>query len=94
MTPAAILAKIEALGIGPVTRRDIVNVLVNPFVERYHSVIEFARQETNNASDDRKLLSLQYIDDIVEEVTAKCLEIACKVRPLFVVAYWLSDDSI
>ena len=91
MTPAAILAKIEALGIGPVTRRDIVNVLVNPFVERYHSVIEFARQETNNASDDRKLLSLQYIDDIVEEVTAKCLEIACKVRPLLVVEYWLYD---
>ncbi len=64
-----------------------MNVLVNPFVERYHSVIEFARQEISNASDDRKLLSSQYIDDIVEEVTAKCLEIACKVCPLFIVGF-------
>lgn len=64
-----------------------MNVLVNPFVERYHSVIEFARQEINNTSDDGKLSGSQYIDDIVEEVAAKCLEIACKVCSSLALAY-------
>ncbi|KJA21186.1 hypothetical protein HYPSUDRAFT_42305 [Hypholoma sublateritium FD-334 SS-4] len=81
-TLAAMRAKIETLGVGPITRRDIVNVLVNPFVERYHSVIEFARQEVKNTSDDRTLSGSQYVDDIVEEVAAKCLEIACKGKLL------------
>lgn len=80
MTHTAVRAKLEGLGLGPITRRDILNILVNPFVERYESVINFARQEVLDKDTGSKGLNTQEINDIVEEVAAKCLEIACKVR--------------
>jgi ATP-dependent Lon protease len=79
MTHTALRSKLEAVGLGPITRRDIVNILVNPFVERYNAVINFARQEVNMGDDGLKGLIPQETDEIVEEVAARCLEIACKV---------------
>ncbi|KAF8195571.1 hypothetical protein BJ912DRAFT_1021259 [Pholiota molesta] len=82
MTHTALRSKLEAIGLGPITRRDIVNILVNPFVERYNAVINFARQEVNMGDDGLKGLIPQETDEIVEEVAARCLEIACKGKLL------------
>ncbi|KAF9483532.1 hypothetical protein BDN70DRAFT_873849 [Pholiota conissans] len=86
MTHTALRAKLEALNVGPIKRRDVVNILINPFVECYNAVINFARQEVSMGDDGPKGLSPQEIDAIVEEVAGRCLEIACKGKLLKIMA--------
>ena len=71
-TPASLRAKLEPLGLAPLTKQDIFNVLVNPFVERYLPILEFARVELG--------LNGAEIRELAEEVALACLEIGCKVR--------------
>lgn len=78
MSTAAIRSKLESLALMPVTKKDMVNVLINPFVERYNYVLDFARSEVT-LKDGSKGMSSAQIDDFVEEVGMQCLEIACKV---------------
>ena len=78
LTHSAIRAKLETLGVTPITRRDLFNILINPFIERYSSVISFARQEVVN-NDGLKGMNVGEIESLVEEVASRCLEIACKV---------------
>lgn len=79
MNPATIQAKLDALNLTPITRKDAYNVLVNPFVERYNALVEYARQEVGENEAGTKGLGVIQIKSLVEEVAAKCLEIACKV---------------
>ncbi|KAF4617157.1 hypothetical protein D9613_005940 [Agrocybe pediades] len=81
-TPTTIRAKFEGLGIGIVTRKDIVNVLVNPFIEKYTYIEEFALREVGMKEDGSKGMASEQFEDLVEEVAAKCLEIACKGKLL------------
>lgn len=79
-----IKTKLEPLGLGPITRRDLYNVLVNPFVEKYHGVLEFARSEVGEkgAGGDGEGgtgMSPKEVRELVEEVALRCLEIGCKV---------------
>ena len=80
LSHSAIRTKLETLGVTPITRRDLFHVLINPFIERYHSVISFARQEVSVNNDGLKGMNVSEIESLVEEVASKCLEIACKVR--------------
>jgi hypothetical protein len=70
-TPASLKSKFELLGVLPLTRKDIYNVLLNPFVERYMPILEFAKVEVG--------LGGKEIRALIEEVAVKCLEIGCKV---------------
>ncbi|KAF8158160.1 hypothetical protein B0H34DRAFT_443560 [Crassisporium funariophilum] len=78
MTTSNIRAKLELLNLAPMTRRDAFNVLINPFVERYGSLVEFARTEIGGKGDGIKGMSNDEIVNLVEDVAAKCLDIACK----------------
>jgi hypothetical protein len=80
MPTSTIHRKLENLGLTPLTRRDAYNVLVNPFVERYLSVMEYAQEEIGVQEDGSQGMSNAEIDTLMEEVGAKCLEIGCKVR--------------
>ena len=80
MPPSAIHRRLENLGLTPLTRRDAYNVLINPFVERYRSVADYAQEEIGVQGDGRKGMSDAEIESLMEEVGAKCLEIGCKVR--------------
>ena len=80
MPTSAIHRKLENLGLTPLTRRDAYNVLINPFVERYLSVIEYAQEEIGVEEDGSQGMSSAEINSLMEEVAAKCLEIGCKVR--------------
>ncbi|KIM43202.1 hypothetical protein M413DRAFT_18303 [Hebeloma cylindrosporum] len=82
LTHSAIRTKLETLGVTPITRRDLFNVLVNPFIERYNSVISFARQEVIVNEDGMKGMNVAEIESLVEEVASRCLEIACKGKLL------------
>ena len=79
LTHTAIRTRLETLGLLPITRRDLFNVLINPFTERYNSVISFARQEVTVNNDRSKGMNASQVESLVEEVASKCLEIACKV---------------
>lgn len=71
-TPIRLKSKLEPLGLLPVTRQDIFNVMVNPFVEKYQSILEFARIEVG--------LSQKEIGALVQEVAVRCLSEGCKAR--------------
>lgn len=81
-TTASIHGKLDALGLLPITRKDVFNILVNPFVERYQVLLEYARREVAARKEGPKGLSAVEIRQLVEEVGAKLLEVACKVRSL------------
>ena len=70
-TPATLRSKLEPLGLTLLTRQDIFNVLVNPFVERYGPILEFAKTEVGLDNKETR--------ELVEEVAVKSLEIGCKV---------------
>lgn len=71
-TPNRLKSKLEPLGLLPITRQDVFNVMVNPFVEKYQSILEFARAEVG--------LSQKEIGVLVQEVAIRCLSEGCKVR--------------
>jgi hypothetical protein len=64
-------SKLEPLGLLPLTRKDVVDILTNPFVEKHSAVVDFAKDEMNLSSSD--------IKDILQEVAVKCLKIGSKV---------------
>lgn len=78
--PSVVHSKLEGLGLTPLTKKDVYNILVNPFVERYHNLLDYARQEIGVNEDDTKGMGPKEIRQLVEEVAVKCLEVACKVR--------------
>ncbi|KAF8903160.1 hypothetical protein CPB84DRAFT_1728604 [Gymnopilus junonius] len=82
MSTTAIKAKLDLLGLTPVTKRDIFNVLVNPFVEKFNTIMNFARAEVSTTDEGSKGMSPIEIEALVEEVADKCLEIACKGKLL------------
>lgn len=84
-SPTAVHAKLEALGLTPISRRDVFNVLVNPFMERFIGLLDYARKEVVK-EDGTKGLESKEIRELVEDVGMKCLEVACKVS-LDVICY-------
>jgi hypothetical protein len=63
----------------PITRRDVFNILVNPFVESFASLLEFAAEEIGVKEGGSKGMNPFECQDLVAEVVAKCVEISCKV---------------
>lgn len=72
--------KLEALGLTPVTRKDVYNILVNPFVDRYQLIIDYAKWGVGVKENGRRGMEESDVRGLVEEVASKCLELACKVR--------------
>jgi hypothetical protein len=79
-TPATLKGKLEPLGLTPLTRKDVYNVMINPFIEKYSPIIEYSKVEIG--------LSAKAINDLVEEVAIKCLEVGCKVKLESRFAFW------
>ncbi|KAF7982133.1 hypothetical protein HWV62_29867 [Athelia sp. TMB] len=74
MTAPAMRAKLESLGVAPLSRTNIVNVLLNPFIDRHRAIIDYAKVVIG--MDPKK------IHELVEEVAIKCLEVGCKGKLL------------
>ncbi|EIN12632.1 hypothetical protein PUNSTDRAFT_97433 [Punctularia strigosozonata HHB-11173 SS5] len=66
--------KLEQLGLLPITRKDIVDVLCSPFVEKYTAIVQFGKQLLDWKKED--------MDELVEEVAIRCLEIGSKGKML------------
>jgi len=79
MSLPTLRAKLETLGLMPITRRDVFNILVNPFVESFDSLLEFAAEEIGVKEDGSKGMGRAERVDLVTGVVTKCVEISCKV---------------
>ncbi|EAU85991.2 hypothetical protein CC1G_03014 [Coprinopsis cinerea okayama7 len=75
-------ANLEATGLTPLTRKDAYNVLINPFVEKYTTVLDYAREEIGTNGDGGKGLGEAEARGLVEDVARKCLQVGCKGKLL------------
>ncbi|KAG6890646.1 hypothetical protein C0995_006622 [Termitomyces sp. Mi166 len=73
--------KLEALNLTPITRKDVFNVLLNPFISHPQLVIDYATLEMGHPEEERKGMSTQEVRKLVEDVISICLEASCKVPP-------------
>lgn len=81
--------KIEAISLDPVQRSDLVEVLASKFApDRFRGVLEYGRVALG--------MSKAEIEDLVQEVAFRCLEIGCKGKMLerLVECYPSLDDAI
>jgi hypothetical protein len=69
---ASFHGKLEAIGLLPLTKEDLFNIMINPFVEKHTLLLEYAKEEIGMCVKD--------IKDLVQDVAIKCLEIGSKVR--------------
>lgn len=74
VTPTDISALFDQLSLKP-TRKDLFNVLTNPFVEKYSPILDWAKSPSG-------LDMGAHMKDFITEVAEKCLEIGCKVGNL------------
>ena len=72
---SSLRGKLEAIGLLPLTREDLFNIMINPFVEKHTLLTEYAKEEIGMSAKD--------IKDLVQDVAIKCLEIGSKVRTSF-----------
>lgn len=68
--------KLEAINLLPLTKEDLFNIMINPFVEKHALLLEYAKEEME--------MSMKEVKDLVQDVAIKCLEIGSKVRTSFV----------
>jgi hypothetical protein len=73
-SPRVLHSKLEALKLTPVSKRDILNVFLNPFIERHKSLLNYALAYSG--------LESRECQDFLKELVAKCLEIPSKVSLL------------
>ncbi|THH16562.1 hypothetical protein EW146_g4100 [Bondarzewia mesenterica] len=71
MSPETLHAKVEALKLAPLTKRDIHNVLLSPFVDRHTNVMKYAKAHVGIRAKEVRVF--------LEDVAKKCLEISCKL---------------
>ncbi|KAG9315906.1 hypothetical protein JVU11DRAFT_3556 [Chiua virens] len=71
---ASFRGKLEAIGLLPVTKEDLLNIMINPFVEKHALLLEYAKEEMGMNTKD--------IKDLATNVAIKCLEIASKGKTL------------
>ncbi|EKM49523.1 uncharacterized protein PHACADRAFT_265050 [Phanerochaete carnosa HHB-10118-sp] len=81
--------KIQAINLDPVQRSDLVEVLASKFApDRFRGVLEYGRVALS--------MSKAEIEELVQEVAFRCLEVGCKGRMLqrLVELYPSLDDAI
>ncbi|PFH54082.1 hypothetical protein AMATHDRAFT_53891 [Amanita thiersii Skay4041] len=71
------IQSLEVLGVTPITRSDICEVFMSPFVERHINVMPVARRMVVKA-DQSKGLSEEEVQELLFDVAVRCLEVGCK----------------
>ncbi|KIM89376.1 hypothetical protein PILCRDRAFT_813299 [Piloderma croceum F 1598] len=74
VSSASLKTQLEALGLTPLTKKDIFNVMLNPFIEKFSGIVEYAKVYVGLRSKEVK--------ELLEEVAIKCLEVSCKGKML------------
>ncbi|KAF9267428.1 hypothetical protein L218DRAFT_920273 [Marasmius fiardii PR-910] len=76
--------RLEDMNIGPLKKEDVYNLLVHPLMDRCTTLFDYMRSEM--ASEDRgqrgQGMSEKEIQEIIDDVAARLLEVDCKGRML------------
>ena len=92
LTVSIIKSRLEPLRLGPLTRKDLLNLFINQFMQRFTPLLDY--METAFENEDGSFgLPQPEINSIIEEVAAKCLERECKVSGLVTIASLISVRS-
>ncbi|KAG6336050.1 hypothetical protein ID866_3023 [Astraeus odoratus] len=70
----SVKSKLEALGLLPVVRQDLMDLLINPFIERPSVLLDYAREEMGMGREAMKDLAL--------EATLRCLGVCSKGKTI------------
>lgn len=81
VSSSTIKSRLEPLKLSPLTRMDICNVFINPFLERFNPLLEYLRTEIQRP-DGGKGMDPVGIRALVEDVAVRCLELECKGKML------------
>lgn len=82
VSSSTVKSRLEPLKLGPITRVDICNVFINPYLERYNILLEYLRTEIQTGDEGEKGMSPAEIRAVVEDVATRCLELECKGKML------------
>ncbi|KAJ8080580.1 hypothetical protein PM082_017414 [Marasmius tenuissimus] len=80
-TLSIVKVRLEDLKIGPLTRRDVYNLLIHPMMDRCSVLFDYMRTEMES-EQGRKGLSAKEISPIVDDVATRLIEIDCKGKML------------
>ncbi|KAI0781991.1 hypothetical protein C8Q75DRAFT_789273 [Abortiporus biennis] len=81
--------KIEDIGLNPVKRTDLLEVLANKFApDRFVGILEYGRTEL--------AMSRNEVEGLIQELAIRCLEVGCKGKMLkkLLEAYTFLDDVV
>lgn len=74
--------QVAALQLGQITKMDMRNLMINPFMEQFEGLVTYMLQEVvSDVTNKPGLSEADEVVPLVEEVASRCLEISCKVRP-------------
>jgi hypothetical protein len=73
LTCAVLKAKLEHIGILPLTRADLVDILTSPWCEKHGPVFMWAKEQMH--------MTDQQLQALAEEVAVRSLGMSCKVCP-------------
>lgn len=78
-TLAGITSRLAPLNMGPLTRSDLCNVLINPLMEKFNPLLEYMRTEAVMTDDGVRVMSQKEIRAVIEDVAARCVRLETKV---------------
>ncbi|KAF9077828.1 hypothetical protein BDP27DRAFT_1379534 [Rhodocollybia butyracea] len=79
---SSVKAKLEPLKLGRITLKDMLNLLLHPFMDRYTAVFEYMKTELETMDQSRKGLNRGEMKLVAENVATRLLEIDCKGKLL------------
>ncbi|KAG7088430.1 hypothetical protein E1B28_012423 [Marasmius oreades] len=74
--------RLEDLNIGPLKKEDVYNLLVHPLMDRCTTVFDYMRSEMASSEDAQQGLGAKEIQEVIDNVAARLLEVDCKGRML------------
>ncbi len=73
--------QLATLKLGQITKTDMRNLMINPYMEHFNGLVDYMRQEVVSDVTHKKGMTSSEVLTLVEEVACRCLEIGCKVCP-------------
>lgn len=74
--------RLQDVDFGTLTKKDVYNLLVHPLMDRCTTIFDYMRSEMASSEEGRRGMSEQEIQEIVDNVAARLLEVDCKGRML------------
>lgn len=75
-----IKSRLEELKLTPLTRMDLLNLLIHPCMDKYTHLLLYMRTEFPTSEEGNTGMSPGDITSLMEDVAMRCLELGCKVR--------------